>query len=128
MDPIQDVILRALHIFPAIVMVGGAVGGKFLNAPLVAPLSRNSVFLGLLLLVGSGLVNMMRLMASVPKGWHMWFGIKFVLALGVLVHIFLLTKPDATAEKRGKWQMTALIMTGLVVVVSAYLRYLRSNG
>jgi hypothetical protein len=127
MDAILDVLLRWAHLFPVIVMVGGAVGGKYLNTPLAGPLSRNSVFVGILLLFGSGLTNLMKMMTTVPKGWHMWFGIKFLLALHVLAMVFLLTKPDATAEKRSRWQASALISTAVIVAISAYLRYLRAS-
>ncbi|WP_031498021.1 hypothetical protein [Bryobacter aggregatus] len=125
MDSFVDVLLRWLHIFPVIVLVGGAVGGKFLNVPIVSPLSRNAVFLAGAALVGSGLVNMMRVMPTVPKGWHMWFGIKVLLSLHVLTMIFLMTKVDVPQAKRARWQTSALIGAALIVAVAAYMRHLR---
>jgi hypothetical protein len=73
----------------------------------------------------SGFYNMTQLMGSAPKGWHMWFGIKFLLALHVFAMIFLLTKIDAAPEKRKRWQLSALIGTAAVAAAGAYLRYLR---
>jgi hypothetical protein len=125
MDSVLDLLLRWLHIFPVIVMVGGAVGGRLLHAAPVAPLARNAVFLGATIIVTSGLINMVRMISTVPKGWHMWFGIKFLVALHVLTMIFLMTNPNATEEKRRRWQLSALIGTVAVVFVSAYLRHLR---
>lgn len=116
--------MRWLHLFLGIAMVGGAAGGAYLNQPIVSALSRNAVFAGITGILLSGLYNMMKMMSNAPKGWHMWFGIKFLLALHVFAMIFLLTKPDATPEKRKRWQMSALISTAVVVAVGAYLRSL----
>jgi hypothetical protein len=125
MDAILDVLLRWAHIFPVVVMVGGAVGGRWLGTPAMSAFSRNAVFLGAFLIITTGLINMVRMISTVPKGWHMWFGIKFLGALHVLTMIFLMTKPDAPAEKRRKWQMSALVGTAAVVAIAAYMRHLR---
>ncbi len=125
MDSVLDILLRWLHIFPVIVMVGGAVGGRLLHSGAVAPLARNAVFAGAVIIVTSGLINMVRMISTVPKGWHMWFGIKFLAALHVLTMIFLMTNPNATEEKRRRWQLSALLGSVAVVLISAYLRHLR---
>lgn len=125
MESFLDLLMRWLHIFTAIAMVGGAVGGAYWGQPIVAPLARNVVFSGIAALAVSGLYNLMMLMKGAPQGWHMWFGIKFLLALHVFAMLFLLTKTDATPEKRKRWQMSALIGTAAVVVAGAYLRHLR---
>ena len=125
MENFLDLLMRWLHIFPAIVMVGGAVGGAYLGQPMVSALSRNAVFGGMAAILISGAYNLTQLMKGAPKGWHMWFGIKFLLALHVFTMIFLLTKTDATAAKRARWQISALIGTAAVVAVGAYLRSLR---
>ncbi|MCX6611174.1 MAG: hypothetical protein NTW74_10030 [Acidobacteria bacterium] len=125
MDITPDLLLRWAHLFPAIVLVGGAVGGSLMGAPNVAPLARGVVVGGMVTMLTSGLITMNKLLATAPKGWHMWFGIKFLFALHVFAMLFLLTKPDATPEKRKRWQLLAVL--GLVVVVFAggYLRQLR---
>lgn len=121
-----DLVMRVLHIFTAIAMVGGAAGGAFLGQPLAGAIARGSVITGIAAMFLSGLYNMMQVMSTAPKGWHMWFGIKFLLALHVFAMIFLMTKPDATAEKRARWQKSALIGTLFVVLAGVYLRSLRS--
>jgi NADH:ubiquinone oxidoreductase subunit 6 (subunit J) len=125
MDAFLDILLRWAHIFPVVVMVGGAVGGRWLGAPVVSALSRNAVFLGAFLIITSGLINMVRMISTVPKGWHMWFGIKFLGALHVLTMIFLMTNPNAPESKRQRWQMSALIGTAVVIAIAAYMRQLR---
>lgn len=120
-----DLLLRWAHLFPAIVLVGGAVGGRLLGQGNVAPYARGAVIAGIFTMFTSGLLSMIRLGSSVPKGWHMWFGIKVLLALHVFTMIFLLTKTDASQEKRKRWQISALIGTALAVLVAGYMRQLR---
>ena len=117
--------MRWLHIFTGIAMVGGAVGGAYLGQPVVAPIARNAVFSGIVAIFISGFYNMTQLMGSAPKGWHMWFGIKFLFALHVFAMLFLLTKPDATPEKRKRWQLLAVFGVVVVVFAGAYMRQLR---
>jgi hypothetical protein len=126
MESLLPLLLRLLHIIPAVVVVGGAVGGAFLNHPVAAPLSRGTVLVGIVALLGSGLYNFLTyVQAGVPKGYHMWFGIKFLLGLHVMTMLFLLTKPDAPAAKRQRWQVSALWGTIAVIIAGAYLRALR---
>ena len=125
MESFLELLMRWLHIFLAIAMVGGAAGGAYLGQPIVAPLARSVVFSGIIAIALSGVYNMTKLMKGAPQGWHMWFGIKFLLALHVFAMIFLLTKTDATPEKRRRWQLSALIGTAAVVAAGAYLRHLR---
>jgi hypothetical protein len=125
MEIFVDLLMRWLHLFTAVVMVGGVVGGAYLGQPIVAALNRNIVIGGIAALLVSGVNTMIRVMATAPKGWHMWFGIKFLLALHVFAMLFLLTKSDAPADKRKRWQYSAMITTGAVIAVGAYLRWLR---
>jgi len=119
--------MRWLHLFTAIAAVGGAVGGAYYSQPIVAALSRNVVIGGIVAMSISGVYSLTQLMKGAPKGWHMWFGIKFLLALHVFTMLFLLTKADATPQKRKRWQMSALIGTMAVVLAGAYLRSLRGS-
>ena len=120
-----DLLLRWAHLFPAIVLVGGAVGGSVMGAPSVAPLARGAVIGAVVTMLTTGLLTMNNLLATAPKGWHMWFGIKFLFALHVFAMLFLLTKPDATPEKRKRWQLLAVFGVVVVVFAGAYMRQLR---
>ena len=125
MEITVDLLLRWAHLFTAIVLVGGAVGGRLLDNPTTAPLSRGAVIGGIVAMLSSGLFTMFHIIKTVPKGWHMWFGIKFLLALHVFAMIFLLTKPDASPEKRKRWQLSAIIGIAAIVFIAAYMRQLR---
>lgn len=125
MEIFLELLMRWLHIFVGMVMVGGVVGGAYLGLPVVAPVARSAVFSGIVAIFISGFYSLTRLMGTAPKGWHMWFGIKFLLALHVFAMIFLLTKVDAPFEKRKRWQMLGLIGAAGVVAAGAYLRHLR---
>ncbi len=120
-----DLLLRWLHILTAIILVGGAAGGAFLGQANIAPLARGAVIGGIVTLLGSGLITMMRVISTVPKGWHMLFGIKFLLALHVFAMLFLMTKPDATVEKRTRWRKSALASAIIIVLIAGYMRAMR---
>ena len=51
----------------------------------VGPLARNTMLILVALSLGSGFWNFFaRLQEGVAKGYHMWFGVKFLLALHIL--------------------------------------------
>lgn len=76
-------------------------------------------------LIVSGLYNLV-MKANIPPGYHIWFGIKMLFALHVIAVSFLLSSPSVTQERRTR-MTTGVVISGLVVVLlSAYLRFLSS--
>jgi hypothetical protein len=73
--------------------------------------------------LASGIYNLLN-KANVPAGYHMMFGIKMLLVLHIFAVAILLGKPGVDAAKRSRWA-AGIVATGtLVVLLSAYLRWL----
>jgi hypothetical protein len=125
MEPILQTITAWAHVFIAIVMVGGATSGAHLNVGGISLLARRGVIVAFTAVLVSGIARMVTVMPGAPKGWHMWFGIKFLLALHVFAMMFLLTKTDASEAKRKRWHLSLVIGVALVVAIGAYLGQLR---
>lgn len=71
----------------------------------------------------SGLYNLMT-KVNTPKPYHMVFGIKFLLALHVLAVGVMAARANVDEAKRQRW-LTGVSISGLVIVLlSAYLRWL----
>lgn len=76
-----------------------------------------------LALLASGLYNFFTKPAFAP-GYHMWFGIKVLLALHVLAVLLLNTLPGRGAARRLR-AATGALLSGLVIVaISGYLRWI----
>jgi uncharacterized membrane protein len=119
---------RWLHIASAVTLLGGSLFALRLlatDAKLSESVARASkVFLAAIggLLV-SGLYNFLSKPAY-PPGYHMVFGIKFLLALHVFAVAFLVGRPGVEGSKRVR-QLTGLVISGAVILaLSAYLRFL----
>jgi uncharacterized membrane protein len=120
---------RWLHIASAVTLLGGAIFAMRLlvDPGLSEAVGRTAkIFLAAVggLLV-SGLYNFLAKPAF-PRGYHMIFGIKFLLALHVFAVAFLVGRPDVAGSKRAR-QLTGLVISGAIIVaLSAYLRFLSS--
>lgn len=123
---VVGLISRAVHIASAMVLLGGVVfarhvlvGGHTDLVVRYAGMFRAAVA-GLLV---SGLYNLLT-KTNLPKGYHMIFGIKFLLALHVFAIAVLLGNAGVAEAKRTRW-LTGVVISGTVIVLlSAYLRFL----
>ena len=77
-------------------------------------------------LFASGLYNFLT-KSSYPPGYHMWFGIKFLLALHVLSMLILLTRRNIEESKQRRWMTSILYSGAAVIVISAVLRWITLN-
>lgn len=112
---------RWLHIMSVIVLIGSAYYAMRMKAPFTAQY-RSTVLLAILFILGSGLYNL--LTKEVPRGYHMWFGIKMLLVLHIFAVLFLATTPGSDSSKNQRWIRSAVYSAALVVALSAYLRFL----
>jgi uncharacterized membrane protein len=142
MDPIASAVLSVLmrwtHILSVITIVGGLLYARIGVAPALERLPaaeriafgeavngrfRQWLGLALFLLVLSGLYNLVT-KTNIPPGYHLWFGIKMLLALHIIAVSILLARPSLKQERRNR-MMTSVVISGIVVVaLSAYLRFL----
>jgi len=117
----MSVCMRAVPIFSVITLLGGIVFARATKAPLerFAPYLQWSS----ILIILSGVYNLVT-KQNIPPRYHIWFGLKMLLALHVLGVSFVLAKASVGEEKKMRL-MSGVIITGvLIVVLSAYLRFL----
>lgn len=129
MDPtlamVLGVLMRFTHVITVIFLIGGVFYAR-LAGPKIAPEFASKVYVLAALLFGSGLYNFLT-KSSYPPHYHMWFGIKFLLALHVLSMLILLTRPAVEDSKRRRWMSSILYSGAAVIAVSAVLRWLTLN-
>jgi hypothetical protein len=119
MDAALPIAIRWLHIVSVIVLLGGifyarVAAGEMLTS--FKPMAYSAIG-GILV---SGLYNFVS-KSSYPPHYHMWFGIKVLLAL----HVFAATILYRSGKPR---TLTGIIITGsLVVAISGYLRWISLN-
>ena len=135
---ILGILLRWTHIVSMSFLAGSMLYYWFVLSPSLAALpaaeqSRLSdriatalkpwVIVLTLALVGAGLANFFR-KTAVPKGYHMWFGIKVLLALHIIAVAILMTKQGVDPAKRARWAAGTAISALITIAISAYLRTL----
>jgi len=138
-----DVISRWLHVGTAVVLLGGSVFMRFVLMPAAETLPeaehaalrervmgrwRKFVFGGIALLLVSGFYNYIRKIVGhqVDGPYHMWMGIKILLALGVFFLASALAGRSAAFENlrrdRKRWLLVTILLAFLVVAIGGYLR------
>jgi hypothetical protein len=116
MDAALPISMRWLHIASVIVLLGGVFYARFAVGEMAASFKPviYAVIGGILV---SGLYNFLT-KPSYPPHYHMWFGIKILLAL----HVFA----AAILYKPGKQRaLTGIVISGaMIVAISAFLRWI----
>jgi hypothetical protein len=119
MDAALPLAMRWLHIACVIVLLGSVFYARFVAGELAAgfkPMGYTAIG-GILV---SGLYNFLSKPAY-PPHYHMWFGIKVLLAL----HVFAATVLYRKEKQRA---LTGVVISGAAIVaISAYLRWLSLN-
>lgn len=118
-------LILGIHIAMAMLIAGGGLAALFSGGATVSVLPRRAALIGTALLILTGANNFIaRMGTGVPKGYHMWFGIKFLLALHILSMVFIVSGPQHTPEKRARLLKGVGVSAFVVVMVSVYLNYL----
>ena len=114
-----------IHIIMAMLIAGGGLAALFSGGATISVLPRRSAMIGIVILTLTGINNFTaRLATGFPKGYHMWFGIKVLLALHILTITFIVSGPNHTPEKRARLLKGVGISAIAVVLISVYLNYL----
>jgi uncharacterized membrane protein len=138
-DELVGLLFRWLHIGSAIFLLGGALYFRLAVAPAAAGLPaeqagqlydamatriRAWVWTACIALVVAGFYNFFVKASHVPRGYHMWFGIKFLLALHLISISLLAARAGVEPAKRQRWMSGAMITGLCIVAISGYLRWL----
>lgn len=122
MDLILGVLMRWIHLSSVIVLLGGVFYA------LIAGGERAEKYRGwtvgaMVGIVVSGFYNFLTKAGFAP-GYHMWFGIKMLLALHIFAVAFLLAKGAGDAAKQRRWR-TGVVFSGFtIVLISGILRWI----
>ncbi len=126
MDPtialILGILMRWIHITSIVVLIGGAFYVWRSREPL-SPAFRVLIWPAIVATVGSGLYNFLT-KPSYPPHYHMWFGIKMVLALHVIGVLALLSRGNAPQAKQQTRMASACMSAFFIIAISAYLRWM----
>jgi hypothetical protein len=115
MDAVLPILMRWLHIASVVVLLGGVFYARVVSGELAKnfkPIAFGAIG-GLLL---SGTYNF--LLKSHPPVYHMWFGIKMLLAL----HVFAVVILYREGKRRA---LTGVVISGAIILcISAGLRWI----
>jgi hypothetical protein len=129
MDPtlamVLGVLMRFTHVITVVLLIGGVFYARGAGSAL-SPAFASKIYWLTGALFFSGLYNFLT-KSSYPPHYHMWFGIKFLLALHVLTMLILLTRQNLEDSKRRRWMSSIQYSGAAVIAVSAILRWLTLN-
>lgn len=123
MPKLTDSIILSVHLIFAVMLL--APGFLTIATQAARPLPQRIVILYSVLLLTTGLQNFVaRTGAGVPKGWHMWFGIKVLLALHIIAVNFLASREGTAPEKQARLLKGAFFSGLLLILIAGYLGFL----
>jgi uncharacterized membrane protein len=115
-------VFSALAVYPALQAMPEADQQK--TSDRLAGLLRPWVVIAVILAFGSGMYNLLH-KVDPPKGYHMWFGIKFLLALHIAAIALIMGRPGVALAKRRRQVAGSTVTALLVIALSAYLRFMK---
>lgn len=139
MPDILGILMRWTHITSITFLAGSALYSRLAVYPALQALSnpeqkktadrlagllRPWVVIAVVLAFGSGIYNLLH-KVSTPQGYHMWFGIKFLLALHIAAISLIMGRPGVDLAKRMRQVTGSAVTILLVIAISAYLRALK---
>lgn len=130
-----SILMMALHIFCAVILIGGALAWRFGAIPgiqllesetrakvdnAIAAAWRPAVYFAIAGVLLSGIFNLASIGVRSPR-FHMVFGLKMLAVLHVFAVTVLAARPDNPRRSR---QLTGIAVSGIgVVILSVVLRW-----
>jgi len=124
---IAGIVVRWLHIVSVVTLIGAAVYSVSTRSVL-AESFRSRIYVAMALLLGSGFYQFLTKTGGFPKGYHMWFGIKMLLALHILSVFLLLALGRGDESKQRRWAAGIAISGLLTILLSSILRSLSQGN
>ncbi|MBY0373732.1 MAG: hypothetical protein K2Q23_07035 [Bryobacteraceae bacterium] len=123
MPKLTDSIVLAIHLFFAVMLL--APGFMAIATGVGRALPKNIALIYSILVLSTGVQNFAaRMTAGVPKGWHMWAGIKILLALHIIAVNILASRDGVTQEKQTRL-LKGVFFSGIaIILIAGYLGYL----
>lgn len=137
---VLHIVFRFIHIVSVVMLIGGLFYARRVLTPVLNTLPedirgrtasetqqrfRKPLFLLLVLIVGSGLYNVLT-GPHHTRNYEIWFGIKMLLVAHIIAaSILWVTSPygDVSVAGKGKHRLLSLIISGFIVIaISSYLR------
>lgn len=120
-------ILLGIHIFAAMVLMSAPIQSVFNRT--VATLPRQRALIMSIILLFTGIQNFITVIGTgVPKGWHMWFGIKFLVGLHLIAINMLVANATMPETKKLRLLQGAGISGFVGILLAGYLNYLRTGN
>lgn len=115
-------LILAIHVLVGAILIAPGFYSILTRQP-VAPLVRNTQLILALLSLATGLLNFFtRIGEGVAKGYHMWFGVKFLLALHVISIAVIAAGANQTPEKRTSLLKGAAWSGAAVIILGVFLK------
>ncbi len=111
---IPAIVSRALHIVSVTLLVGAAMYGSATRSA-ISSSYRSRIYLGLAVLVATGIVNLLMRGTPLPQGYHMWFGIKMLFALHILAVYLLIALGRGDEAKQRRW-LHGIAGSGIITI------------
>jgi hypothetical protein len=118
--------MRWVHITSVVILVGSAYYVRRTRSGF-APEFRSTVIAAVVAAIVSGLYNFLT-KSGYPAGYHMWFGIKFLLALHVLAALILAARRTDAGPKLERSLRITLLSATAAILISNYLRWISINN
>lgn len=114
--------MRWVHITSIVILIGSAYY-VLRTRSVFKPVFRTTIYTAIATAFLSGLYNFLT-KPSYPPHYHMWFGIKFLLALHVFAALIIAVRREEATPKFERSLRILLISGALIIAISAYLRWI----
>ncbi|HZT40364.1 MAG TPA: hypothetical protein VFA28_20915 [Bryobacteraceae bacterium] len=119
---ILGVCMRWLHIISMALLIG-AVYYALRTSRAMAPAYCSTVYAGVVGVLVSGLYNFFT-KPSYPPHYHVWFGVKVLLALHIFAALIVLAQRAKRSAEQARTMRSIMLSAAAVIAISAYLRWI----